>query len=271
MVSIATPSGREIKARVLLDSGASGTFITETFASQLNLPRENARYPITGLANTEIGFTKWAVDLVLRSENNVQGELKISALELDKLTAPLPPQELKLKDFPHLADTKLADPSFIVPGQIDLIIGADYFFSTLLPGQVEIIDNASRSCKPYPRCTRNHPTPVPDKRERELAADLQLNHVVILKDERRPAAHLWTFGKDVHPHLGGDELFRIATIWTTNKRDNCDNPWTRVPLTPVQAKTEGRIVHQISNASMVPISLMCYSFPGDILLIFDFH
>ncbi|GBL78744.1 hypothetical protein AVEN_145722-1 [Araneus ventricosus] len=68
--------------------------------------------------------------------------MKISALILNILTASLPSQELKLEDFPHLANINLADPSFNLPGQIDLIIGADYFFSILLPGQV--VDSRSK-------------------------------------------------------------------------------------------------------------------------------
>ncbi|GBN27038.1 hypothetical protein AVEN_34216-1 [Araneus ventricosus] len=68
--------------------------------------------------------------------------MKISALILNKLTASLPSQELKLEDFPHLANINLADASFNLPGQIDLIIGADYFFSILLLGQV--VDSRSK-------------------------------------------------------------------------------------------------------------------------------
>ncbi|GBM21065.1 hypothetical protein AVEN_5778-1 [Araneus ventricosus] len=80
-------------------------------------------------------MTKEVVDLAIRSEN-IQEEKDVTALVLNKLTAPLPPQELKLKDFSHLSNINLADPSVNVSGQTDPTIGADYFFSTLLPGQV---------------------------------------------------------------------------------------------------------------------------------------
>ncbi|GBN26072.1 hypothetical protein AVEN_100460-1 [Araneus ventricosus] len=55
---------------------------------------------------------------------------------LNKLAAPPLPQELKLKDFPHLTIIKFADLSVDVSGQTDIIIGAEYFLSTLLQGQV---------------------------------------------------------------------------------------------------------------------------------------
>ncbi|GBM41228.1 hypothetical protein AVEN_180530-1 [Araneus ventricosus] len=98
-VMVANSFGEEVNAQVLLYSGAAGIVITETCANRLNLPCRNARYQITGLADTNIGFTRGAVDLLIRSENNNQEGIKISELILNKLTTSLPSQELKLEDL----------------------------------------------------------------------------------------------------------------------------------------------------------------------------
>lgn len=65
----------------------------------------------------------------------------MKAYVLDKLTAPLPAMKINEEHFSHLKNIQLADPQFYIPGKIDLILGADYFFSLLLPGQVTCSQN----------------------------------------------------------------------------------------------------------------------------------
>ncbi|XP_043285556.1 uncharacterized protein [Venturia canescens] len=111
---------------MLIDTGAEITFITASLVQQLKLHREASVIPIIGIGGTHSGHTRGVVSVKLRSMHS-SDIVSIKAHILSKLMPTLPsftPPNISLS---HLQGLPLADPEFLSPGSIDLILGADIY------------------------------------------------------------------------------------------------------------------------------------------------
>ncbi|GFX32168.1 DUF1758 domain-containing protein [Trichonephila clavipes] len=97
---------------------------------------KNTRFAVKGLQDSKIAMTKGCVEIDLVSLRNPKVKLPVKAYVLEKLTAPLPTEKINEAHFSHLKNATLADPKFFIQNNIDMILGSDYFFSVLLPGQI---------------------------------------------------------------------------------------------------------------------------------------
>ncbi|GFW20807.1 integrase catalytic domain-containing protein [Trichonephila clavipes] len=120
----------------MAESGSESTFISEKCLKLLGLKRKNARFQIKGLQDSKIAMTKGCVEIDLVSLHDPKVKLPVKAYVLEKLTALLPTEKVNEAHFSHLKNVCLADPKFFIPNNIDMILGSDYFFSILLPGQI---------------------------------------------------------------------------------------------------------------------------------------
>jgi hypothetical protein len=133
--------GQKQLVRVMCDSGSESTFISEACMNFLGIKRKNARFPVKGLANSRIAVTKGCAQFDLFSIHNPDAKLSVKAFVLDKLTAPLPAEKINEEHLSTFKNALLADPHFATPNNIDIILGSDYFFSILLPGQITCSQN----------------------------------------------------------------------------------------------------------------------------------
>ncbi|XP_043279575.1 uncharacterized protein [Venturia canescens] len=111
---------------MLIDTGAEITFITASLVQQLKLHREASVIPIIGIGGTHSGHTRGVVSVKLRSMHS-SDIVSIKAHILSKLMPTLPsftPPNISLS---HLQGLPLADPEFLSPESIDLILGADIY------------------------------------------------------------------------------------------------------------------------------------------------
>lgn len=121
--------GTQQDIRILLDSGSQVSFITERIAQRLGLPRKRSRIPIIGIGSASAGVTNGLVTLTLSSRYNSES-IVIDCFVLPNLTPSLQPTPIKQIPESFLP-LELADPNFYVPGPIDVLIGADKFFSII--------------------------------------------------------------------------------------------------------------------------------------------
>ncbi|GFS52442.1 integrase catalytic domain-containing protein [Trichonephila clavipes] len=136
-VNIKNILGENCQVRVMADSGSESTFISEKCLKLLGLKRKNARFQIKGLQDSKIAMTRGCVEIDLVSLHDPKVKLTVKAYVLEKLTAPLPTEKINETHFSHLKNACLADPKFFISNNIDMILGSDYFFfSILLPGQI---------------------------------------------------------------------------------------------------------------------------------------
>ncbi|GFQ90375.1 uncharacterized protein TNCT_641861 [Trichonephila clavata] len=98
--------------------------------------KKNALLQIRGLQDSNIAMTKGCVEIDLVSLHDPNIKLPAKAYVLEKLTAPWPTERINETHFSHLKNAGLVYPNFFIPNDIDMILGSDYFFSILLPGQI---------------------------------------------------------------------------------------------------------------------------------------
>ncbi|XP_070161392.1 uncharacterized protein [Polyergus mexicanus] len=92
----------------------------------LQVLRRHASVPIIGIGGSQSERTRGVVPLTLHSVHSSQS-IKVTAYILKNLTTSLPSIATAEHSWPHLHGLQLADPDFLTPGPIDLILGADSY------------------------------------------------------------------------------------------------------------------------------------------------
>ncbi|XP_072400729.1 uncharacterized protein [Diabrotica undecimpunctata] len=113
------------------DSGSQQSFISKDLANRLQYLTRTQKLSISGLGNNGLVQSSEILDIVLHSKINPYQQFDASCSVIDRITERLPqialnPHGLKIPD--HLIH-ELADPHFWEPSNIDILIGADLYFS----------------------------------------------------------------------------------------------------------------------------------------------
>lgn len=129
-------SGEFIHCRALLDTCATAHFITEKLVKRLSLTTSSCSLPITvmnGLSTVSSGVVKCTFYSL---HSNYSQNLFF--LVVPKITDPVPDEVFprELFDFPK--NIKLADPSFHLPQDVDMLIGSGVTLSMLSVGQIHL-------------------------------------------------------------------------------------------------------------------------------------
>ncbi|XP_043474987.1 uncharacterized protein LOC122506733, partial [Leptopilina heterotoma] len=136
-ICVVGKNGERIEIRALLDQGSEVTFITERVVQMLRVKKEPAMIRVTGIDNAFLGTAKSLVNVIITPTQNFEKKIPISALVLPKLNNHIVSKADYLSDWEHLRDLDLADPTPFDNKEFDMIIGADYYGSLLLPGLIK--------------------------------------------------------------------------------------------------------------------------------------
>ncbi|XP_036138905.1 uncharacterized protein LOC118644436 [Monomorium pharaonis] len=120
--------------RVLLDSGSQTSFVTREFVRSLGLTPRSTNVSISGIGGA-MTCSKQAVQITLRSRLN-SSSLTVDCIVADRITDDLPSFTIKRSAFDLPRNLPLADPNFNVSSGIDVLIGAEAFWSLLCVGQI---------------------------------------------------------------------------------------------------------------------------------------
>ncbi|XP_011868071.1 PREDICTED: uncharacterized protein LOC105562123, partial [Vollenhovia emeryi] len=124
------------QARLLIDQGSELTFITEDLVRQLNIQRRHATVSIIGIGARKTTRTKGVVTLTLHSYHSKHTAI-VHAHVLKTLTTILPSFTAPQQTWPHIEPLTLADPQFLTPRSIDIIIGADAYGQIIKPNIIK--------------------------------------------------------------------------------------------------------------------------------------
>ena len=136
-VLVEAPDGSSVKARALLDSASSTSFISERLVQSLCLPRSHHNVRISGVAGLSHQSPLHSVAMFNVSPlHTTSKSLSISAIVAPRVTCDLPIQPVHFdSQWSHLDNLKLADPDFGRPGRIDLLLGVDVYTEVLFHGR----------------------------------------------------------------------------------------------------------------------------------------
>lgn len=135
VVDIKDKVGNYIKCRALLDSGSQASFISKKLAEKLQLDKQHTNISLIGV-NQASSVANESMQIKLKSRF-CEFTTTINCLILKTITQPLPVLSIERKLFPIPKKLKLADPDFNTTNTIDLLIGAELFWSLLCVGQIK--------------------------------------------------------------------------------------------------------------------------------------
>ena len=134
-VIIESPQG-SVKARALLDSASSSSFVSERIAQSLHLHRQSQNAKICGIAglthgNAAQALTSFKIHFVYSPSKRFD----VSAIIVPHVTCNLPVCPIVWNHgWGHLNDLKLADPEFGKPGRVDVLLGVEIFVDVVRQG-----------------------------------------------------------------------------------------------------------------------------------------
>ncbi|GAB0098915.1 hypothetical protein DMENIID0001_147220 [Sergentomyia squamirostris] len=136
VVKIKAKDGSWHLIRALLDTGSGDSYVTERVASELGLKREKINAPIKGIGGTSAGISKYQIRLLLTPRFPSFYQLEQEALVLPTLTGFLPRKEAQKSSMKglNLSNLMLADPNYMTPAPIDMILGASVYANIIKEG-----------------------------------------------------------------------------------------------------------------------------------------
>ncbi|GBM11927.1 hypothetical protein AVEN_209626-1 [Araneus ventricosus] len=134
-------SGNCYECRGLLDVGANSNFISKKLVDKLQLKGEKINISVSGINNLSLNIKSKASATILNRDKSF--ELNLSFLVVPKITEFTPSKSLEI-NVSSLNNIKLADDKFYEPGPIDFLVGAEYFYELLKPGQISLHDTNLR-------------------------------------------------------------------------------------------------------------------------------
>lgn len=131
LIKVRSSYGHWEICRAFLDGGAQSNVITERCAKILNLRRTLCDLPVKGIGEVSAGTCRKESKLEIMSCNS-SFTLDINAVVMKTISSDLPNRKFDISKWSYIKGLELADPKFNEPGRIDILIGAEHYFSLLL-------------------------------------------------------------------------------------------------------------------------------------------
>lgn len=141
LIEIADANNRYHCAKAILDSGSQHSFITVKLCRDLEIPMIQSTIRVSGVGQS-VTSSSQLCDITLRSKSR-EFNTQVQCLVLPCITSRLPSVAIDFDQFCIPENITLADPTFNIPSDIDVLIGADLFWD-LLDGE-----KMRLACGPY--------------------------------------------------------------------------------------------------------------------------
>ncbi|XP_058817486.1 uncharacterized protein LOC131680793 [Topomyia yanbarensis] len=138
-LKVSDSQGREQPARALLDSCSQANIISERLCKRLRLKRHNIYVDICGIGHS-VKTAKHSVSARIKSRCGSTSKL-VHFIVLENVTTDLPAETISVEDWNISCNLELADPNFNISGEIDLVIGAEHYFSFIRNGRIRLSEN----------------------------------------------------------------------------------------------------------------------------------
>ncbi|CAI6372875.1 unnamed protein product [Macrosiphum euphorbiae] len=128
--------GNLVPGRVLLDSGSQSNLITEEMVQVLGLKKKRINHSLSGIGDSAQTVSSTVNTTIISNYNEFT--LSTSYLVVKRITTNIPSRVFK-GNYVIPNGVQLADPSFLKPQKIDLLIGANHFFDLMQSGRLKPI------------------------------------------------------------------------------------------------------------------------------------
>ncbi|XP_062702132.1 uncharacterized protein LOC134285437 [Aedes albopictus] len=125
-------NGQAHPARALLDNGSQSNIISDRLCQLLRLKRRKISIPVFGVGESSSNVNH-SVSATIRSRTS-NFEIGLDFLVMPRITIDLPVVSSSADDWHAPKDLSLADPTFNKTGAIDMLLGAEHFFTYINPG-----------------------------------------------------------------------------------------------------------------------------------------
>ena len=134
---VESPEGVTVEVRGILDSASSASFVSERIAQSLRLKRSSCNTRISGIGGLSLSpFTQSVATFTIAPSHCPSKRMNLSAIVVPRVTCDLPVAPVAYDpSWNHLADLRLADPKFGIPGRVNLLLGIDIFTCVLRQGR----------------------------------------------------------------------------------------------------------------------------------------
>ena len=136
IIDFESRTGERVQARVVLDSGSQSHFVTQHFATLLDLKYRSINIPVEGLNQIESRIN-YSIDAKINSRHTEFTSI-LNFLIIPNICNKLPTEPLDRSIVQPARNIKLADPSFHVPAGVDALLGAEIFYELLCIGRIRI-------------------------------------------------------------------------------------------------------------------------------------
>jgi hypothetical protein len=136
-VTIYDNRNNPIRVKAILDNGSQNSFITEKLVKKLNYVPYCKTTHVSGIALSN-KISSNMVDVTIHSNANSYKRFKLSCAVLPVITSNLPHFSLNTDTWNIPNDLCLADSSFTIPSEIDLLIGSDLYYNLLTRGMIHL-------------------------------------------------------------------------------------------------------------------------------------
>ncbi|XP_058988017.1 uncharacterized protein LOC131807010 [Musca domestica] len=135
-VIIKATNGMSGEFRAVLDSGSQVNIVTERLIQKLPLRTADASLSISGVGRIQ-KKAYHRVNIQMLSSNS-EFSTNLEAFVLPIIIPPQPNHDLDIQNWQIPKNIRLADPNFNVQGKIDILLGAEFYFSLMQPGTIKL-------------------------------------------------------------------------------------------------------------------------------------
>jgi len=126
--------GNLVPGRVLLDSGSQSNLITEEMVRVLELKEKRINHSLSGIGDSAPTVSSTVNTTIMSNYNTFT--LSTSYLVVKRIMTNIPSRVFK-GNYVIPNGIQLADPLFLKPQKIDLLIGANHFFDLMQSGRLK--------------------------------------------------------------------------------------------------------------------------------------
>lgn len=139
LINVQDKYGQFHKVQALLDSGSQCSFISEILRKRLGLDVHGTSMYVTGLNDVGSSLKQKCEILINSTLNDFQTSLM--CLVVPRITGNLPAQKIDISNWSIPNNISLANPTFHLSKSVDILIGADLFWSIICNEKINLGKN----------------------------------------------------------------------------------------------------------------------------------